>query len=189
MPTIANVVTQLTTLKKRVLLDKEHYEIHEGHAFHADVRDEAMGSGDQIHLVFKTPDTGEIHMVVNASFKTAGYVQIYEDCTYSGGQTGTQVTILNRNRQSSAVSHLLDDYIAAGTFERSGMVMKGISGFGGTLIHDEYNFGEKFDAHLSIRGEEFILNTGTKYGVRAYADAATSACELHLEWYEEGQAW
>ena len=186
MSTIRNVVSELQIIKDRTLLTKEHYEVHEGRSYLANSYDLSMSSGDYIELCFKTPDEGEMHAVFNFRSKDASVMQVFIDCDWSGGQTGTQVPIINRNLQNSIQSFLEDDWRASGVWDPSGMMKEGVSGMDGTLAYERYTFGAHLFSTQESRGrQEAVLNTGTQYCIRVYATASTNAAQLELDWYEE----
>lgn len=178
-----NAVFQLQQIKNRVFTEP-HYQIHEGNSYNVTIDNESMGSGDLLALGFKT-GTGECHMVIGVTSKDAAKLYLYEDATWSGGQTGTQVQIQNRNRRSSNMSNLYDDWRASGVWESSGMVKIGMTGVIGTNIHHLHMFGAKAWEHQQSRGSaEFILDTGTQYAVVLEALVATNAGHVTLNWYE-----
>ena len=178
-----NAVHELQQIKNRVFT-QEHYQIHKGNSFNVVIDDDAMSDGDLLALGFKT-GTGECHLIMGVTSKAAARVTLYEDATWSGGQIGTQVPIYNRNRRSSNMSNLYDDWRESGVWESSGMVKAGMSGIAGTDIHHLHMFGAKAWEHQQARGSaEFVLDTGTQYAIVFEAKADTNAGHISLNWNE-----
>lgn len=175
-------------LGNKLLHDKEHWEIHEGGSFTVSTLDEDMGDGDKINIGFKTPASKSIHMIANFMSKTASHMTIYEGPSWSGTQgSGLAIPIMNRNRQSSNISTLLTNLFEAG-FAASGAVNSDLTGLGGgTILKQKFVFAANPVANPSpIRGQhEWLLSGGTQYAIQVESDAATSAAELELNWYEE----
>jgi hypothetical protein len=169
----------------RELFDHAHWEIHQGNSYIVSVGSftATMASGAYVDLGFKTPDSGEAHVVMGYTAKDAAHMSVYVDCNWSGA-TGTVLPAINRNLQSSNTSFLLNNAVGA-TFVPGGM-MKGMSGFSGALAYERWTFGAKFQTTQSSRGRaEVILQTGTQYGIRLWSDAASNSVQLELDWYEE----
>ena len=178
----------ISGIQARTLFDKEHWEVHEGKLFTAFQVNESMGDGDKINFGFKSPAVGEIHMIADFIAKTAAHMTISEGATFSGGLgSGLAVEVFNRNRQSSNISTLLTNINETG-FSASGALNSDLTGLGGgTAIEQKFVFAARPSMPPITRGRhEWILQTGTVYAVEVEADAATSAAELELNWYEEG---
>ena len=173
---------------EKLLHDKEHWEIHEGESFTAETVNESMGNGDKINIGFKTPATGKtIHMVANFSSKTAAHMSIWEGPTWSGTQgSGLAINIINRNRKSTLTSSLLTNIFDAG-FAVSGTLNSDLTGLGGgTTLKTKWAYAANIGTPSPIRGQhEFLLSGATQYVVEVEADAATSAAQIELNWYEE----
>ena len=174
-------------LGNKLLHDKEHWEIHEGDSYTVNTVNESMGDGDKINIGFKTPASKSIHMIANFTSKTAAHMTVYEGPTWSGALgSGLALPIYNRNRQSSKVSTLLTNIFDAG-FVASGSVNSDLTGLGGgTAIKQKWAYAANVGTPTPSRGQhEWLLSGGTLYAIQVEADAATSAAELELNWYEE----
>jgi len=183
----AHLQAHLSGIKARTLFNKEHWEIYEGNSFTAFQVNEDMGDGDKINFGFKTPTTPEIHMIADFRAKTAAHMTIFEGPTFSGGLgSGLAVPIHNRDRNSATQSTLLTNINETG-FSASGALNSDLTGLGGgTAVWQAFVFAVKnTPAGLSRGKQEFILKTGTIYAIEVEADAATSAAEIELNWYEE----
>lgn len=184
MSTIRNVVNELQNLKT---IDYAHAEIHKGNSFVTSIFDEDMGDNEILVLCFKTPTDKEFHMTFNYAGKLAGHVEVLSAASWSGGQTGTQVEVFNRNQTLNTESTVKDDWTVVGVFETSGMMVKGVSGLAGTKVWETWNFAAKNQGGIpgNLSREEFILAPDTKYAVKYHANAASNAGYLELNWYEE----
>jgi len=174
-------------LGNKLLHDKEHWEIHEGDSYTVETVDEDMGDGDIINIGFKTPAAVSIHMVANFTSKTAAHMTIYEGPTWSGTQgSGVAIPIVNRNRKVTNESTLLTNIYDAG-FVASGSVNSDLTGLGGgTVIKQRWAYAANIGTPSPSRGQhEWLLSGGTQYAIQVETDAATSAAEIELNWYEE----
>lgn len=178
--TMRNVVFELQEIKNRILTEA-HYELHRGNSYNFAIYDNVMSDGDYLSAGFKT-GTGECHMIVDFASKDAARLTLYEDATWSGGQTGTQAIVYNRNRRSSNMSNLYDDWRASGVWESSGMVKVGMSGISGTEIYHIHVYGA-MDWMTGL--EEFVLDTGTQYAVILEAKTDSNAGYMSVNWYEK----
>jgi len=185
MSTLRNVVNELQNLVSK---DYAHAEIHKGKHFVATIFDEAMGDNEILELCFKTPTDKEYHMTINYAGKVAGHVELLGSADWSGGATGEQVEVTNRNQTINSLSTVLDDFIAVGVYESSGMMVKGVSGLAGTTLWESWNFAVKNQGGVAAGGsrDEFILAPDTKYAIKYHANAGSNAGFLELNWYEEG---
>jgi len=192
MPTTVHVVSELQAVKDyasgsraRATFDHSHWEIHQGNSYTTEYDDSSMGANDYFAIGFQTSGSGEVHMLVDFASKAEATVDIIEDAFWSGGQTGIQVDIKNRNRQSSNVSSVLTDWRETGVFEASGNVHVGMSGLVGTTLRQIHGYGPRQAGNVLRGDNEFILQTGTKYAVKLTAVVASNAGSLALNWYEE----
>ncbi len=179
------VKEEIKELKQRTLYDKDHWMTHQSRAFKVSNVSASFASGAYVELCFKTPTTRQIHVVPHFTTKDAAALRIYEDCTWSGGQTGTQVNIIARNRLSTIQSTITDDWRASGAWEVSGTMKQGVSGMSGALVEEKYHVGSQLWISAETRGRnELILKTGMQYCVRLFSAAAGNAGQVELDWYE-----
>jgi len=174
-------------LRTGMSIDTAHKKIHDGKSYLGFTHTGALGDTETMQMCWKTPDTGEWHMIVKYDTKVAAHVELLEGPQWSGGQTGTNAAVFNRNRQSANVSTLLTDWQSSGTFAASGAMHVGVSGLsGGTQIWDSHAYAIKRAPGIKDRGQnEIDLQTGTKYAVRLTSDAASNAAHLQVNWYEK----
>lgn len=173
-----------------VALSLEHHIVHEGTAFISDTVDETLADGENITLVFRTmsaPTTA--HMFFEFTTLIGGYLQVWEDATWTTG-TGGPVPIINRKRETSMTnSGLLEDLTATPLFTASNNILEGIGGIdltGATQIHHLYAWGkkEKFPGGNVRETEGFILKPDTQYAVIFVADGANNKAQVIVNWFE-----
>lgn len=179
------IKTYTSGMRARATYEHSHWEIHQGKSYTVNIADETMGAGDTIALALQTSGAGEIHMFADFGTIAAGHLTVYENADWSGGQTGTQISVYNRNRQSSNTPNVFTQWRASGVMENSGNVQGGMSGVNGTAIAQEYGWGSKFGGNLNRGQHELILKTGTMYAFEVEADAGSNGASLVLNWYEE----
>ena len=180
--------TNIAHMGKKILYNKEHWEIHERESFTAFTVNESMGDGDKINIGFKTPAVGQIHMVADFTSKTAAHMTIFEGATWSGGESsGVALPIYNRYRIKPKDSALLTNINEVG-FSASGALNSDLTGLGGgTALKQKWAYAANIGTPAPQRGKhEWVLQTGTLYAIEVEADAVTSAAQLELNWYEEG---
>lgn len=169
-------------------IDWAHEEIHEGDSYVA-VNDEAtMQDAETINFAFKTPvytTTKEIHMVIDFTSRAGGLLEILEAATWTA-QSGTKYVPINRNRNSSNTSSLLENETTT-TFTAGGVAydVTTILTTNATTIEQIRVFGASNLIAQMHRGRaEFILKSNTTYVVRFTADGNTNGCNLQMTWYE-----
>ena len=170
------------------IIDYAHHEIHGGSSYFIDTYDTDLDTGDTLAICFKTPDTKKwLHMI--ASVETSGSIEysIYEGATITADD-GTDITIWNRNRNSSNTSGILTiesspeageaTLITAGT---------GITAGGDTIKQVIMGSGSN---PATARGgtsrgeEEFILEQNTIYAFIVIGQADNIRITISLSWYE-----
>ena len=144
-----------------------------------------MADNEFMAIGFKTPLTSGMHILVNFTAKAQTNVQILENADWSGGKTGTQVNVYNRNRNSPNVPGLLTDWSISGSWQASGNVHFGMSGLDGTLIHQDIVYGTKQAGNMARGQDEVILKTGTIYAVKFLAQAGSNGGQMIMNFYED----
>jgi len=158
-----------------MMIDYAHHEIHAGsHFIYTDSVE--LGEASQDYLI-TTPDTAKwAHMLFVLDASAIGQFRLYEGADRDGT---TLQTVGNSNRNSS---------VTAGV-----TIHKGTSGgtTDGTLIN-QYKGGSATNQSKGESGsrndEEIILKQNTKYILRVTAFAASTLCNVKLEWYEHTNA-
>ena len=171
--------------RARATFDHAHWENHQGKLFSVEYDDPSLGAAAYIAVAFKSPLTGQIHMYADFSAKAEAILNVIEGASYSGGQTGAQVDILNRNRQSANVGSLLTDWRANSVYEASGNVHVGMSGLAGTIIDNDHVYGTNRGGVKGRGQHEMILQSGTVYAYQLLAVAGSNGGSIKLTWYEE----
>lgn len=161
-----------------------HHEIHAGNSFKVDINTNDLddeGDEDALHISFTTPNTTKwMHLVVEATATGAADLSITEAPT-GGVGGGDDLTIFNRDRNSSTVSGA----ISTGSSTANKMTQDASAPTGGTEIH-HWKFGTgKNKIGGSVRSiEEFILKQNTKYSFRLSSSTDAIIAQLTLHWYE-----
>ena len=160
------------------VIDYAHHEIHSGSHFKAGYQDASMATGDTISLVVVTPNTTKYaHWKLTSQSTGEAIIQVFEACTAT--DSGTSVTVWNRNRNSSKTNTVLVGHTPTlgtpiATARGTKMVERWI---GGT--------GFKEDSGGEHRGDnEFILKANTKYLVLGIAVGDGIKVAIGCDWYE-----
>lgn len=181
------------TVRSFVLDDSTHglttisttrQEIHDGHAFCANIVDTNMGDEATLILAFKTPNSTKMpHPIISWSSKAEAHIELLEAPTWTGG-SGSQYSLYNRRRDSSIQSILLEN--TTGVFIASNKLVKDPTGLtGGSVLWRGYNWGDKKTPTIPNRDEEeWSLKPNTQYAVRLTADAITNAGFFCVVWFE-----
>lgn len=159
-------------------IDYAHHEIHAGSHFKAGYQDVSMATGDTISLVVVTPNsTKYAHWTLTAQSTGEVNIQVFEGATPS--DSGTAVTVWNRNRNSSTANTTLVGHTPTighpiATTRGTKMVEKWI----GSTGFKEAIGGEQ-------RGDsEFILKANTKYLILCIAVSNGIKGSIGCDWYE-----
>jgi len=182
---LAHMGINISGIQARTLYDKGHFEIHSGNSYTLEVNNETMGDNDFFAVGFKTPLTKEMHLFLNFTAKAQTNLQVLENADWSGGKTGAQVAIYNRDRNSPNVPGLLNDYSISGSWQSSGNVHFGMSGLVGTVVAQDIVYGTKQAGNMSRGEHEIILKTGTIYAVKFLAQAGSNGGQMIMNFYEE----
>ena len=171
-------------------IEFEHHEIHDGDMYVAWTLDESIGTGDGSDLVlaFKTNSDAATtiykHMQVSWACKAAAHLDIVEAPTWTA-QTGSDVVIYNRERNSGNTTTVLQNESDAAFTDYNSMIKNPASFAGGTIIWQDYSFaGKKDDSDRSRQGNEIVLKANTTYGIRVVPDAADNGVFLRTNFYE-----
>jgi len=159
-------------------IDYAHHEIHAGSHFKAGYQDASMATGDTISLVFVTPNTTEYaHWTLTSQATGEAIIQIFEGCTAT--DSGTAVTVWNRNRNSShANTTLVGHTPTLGT---------PIATARGTKFSEQWIGGSGFKESVSgsFRGDsEIVLKANTKYLIYGIAVGDGIKVAIGGDWYE-----
>lgn len=167
-----------------VVMDSSHHLIHNGKSFEGFVSEETPGDGDKINIAFKTGTTSSSwHLFPLGASAGAAALRVFEGPDFTDN-TGTSLTVFNRNRQSSNTPDVID---VKANPDETGKMTSGVTfnDATGTKIYEEY-FGSDKDAGGQSRGErEIVLASDTFYVVEIEAKEADLAyISLNVNWYE-----
>jgi len=178
----AAIIDPTTNTQVAIIFD--HHMIHAGCSFHSDTTDLTMGLNETLILAFKTPPSRKVH--INLGFVTTGdaHLDIIEAPTWTN-QTGTLIPIYNRNRNSAAVSNILEDQGQASFVASENLNLNPTGLTGGTILNQFYTFGEV--QKVLAGGEEnqvWVLDQDTQYAIRLVSDVGSNKGQIILNWYE-----
>jgi hypothetical protein len=157
----------------RPTIDSNHYMIHAGKSYHLISANASVASSSTCTIAITVPATGEIHAYFGVSTNGPLKTEIYESPTISGG---TAITAYNRDRDSTNAATLTA--VKDPTITTTGNVLlaigrTGTGGVGKTQIGGD-----------SPITSEWILGAGKTYIYRITSQAAATAIDLGLDWYE-----
>lgn len=167
-----------------MVVDSAHHEVHEGCAYLATLLNTSMASGSTSIIAFKTPNTTtQLHFIFEFASKAEAHMELIEGPTWSTG-SGSQLSIINRDRNSADTSLVLED--TGGGFTATSNLISDPTTFTGTSILEvPYTWSTKqADTGKGRDLSEFILKQNSTYGLRLIADAASNAGQITLNWYE-----
>jgi len=115
-----------TITRALVMIGYAHKELHDGRMFHVGVSQSVTDTNNITALVFSTPLAGgrEIHLVAHGSADDAVEYKLIETPSVDEAEGTSQLTIYNKNRNSSNLSGLFDADPVKGTggvFEWTGV--------------------------------------------------------------------
>ncbi len=159
----------------------EHHEIHSGSMYSVSVVDVDLDGGDTMSLTFKVPDTTkEIHIVVHASNSSKSIFKILEGPTVDT-TTGTELTIYNRNGQSSNESILMHPNL----LDTSIIVQNiGITDSGTVLDPIIIGTGKNKGSGETRGSLERICTQNTIYTFIIIGISDNGGASLEIVWYE-----
>jgi hypothetical protein len=172
------------------IVDYPHHEIHHGESYHASFHNiTASTDGHRSAIGFVTSATAkEMHLVVSGSASAPADIIIVEAPTIDD-DTGTQMAIYNRNRNSSNTS-LTTDISAAPTANTVETYVEAelATLAGGTEV-EQFNMivgaGNQAVGGDSRGQEEWVLDQGVLYMIIITNNGANANDhEIHLNWYE-----
>lgn len=156
------------------VIDYSHHEIHAGSHYYIQGFLE-LGSGVSHSVSIVTPDTAKYSHFLYAINSTGICTTEFFEGVSGGGTSGTVVTILNNNRNSTKVSGMVltsNVTPATGYVTRLEYAKWGADGF-----KDNIGGG-------SGRDDELILKRNTKYVRRFLSGAASNIIQFKASWYE-----
>jgi len=188
-PTVVQIVDKHNTFSAGIddstatlqTIEYPHHEIHEGNAFIAFAQ-ATINSDATITIVIKTPNTAKWFHIVPFSRATGeANLCVYEGSTVDA-ETGSQLDIFNRNRNSSTESGSIDTSTATPTPNKA--TLDPTIGALGTCIYAEHFGSGQVTGGASVNRNEFDLAPNTVYSFQITSEAASNDCDLILNWYE-----
>lgn len=173
--------------KEITRIDWDHHEIHDGDTFQVFFEDITLGDNDTINFAFKTPalTTKEIHMVIEYATKVGGQLTVLEAATWTA-KSGTAITPINLNRNSSKTSEILGNETTT-TFTTANELAVNVTTIlttNATTVESDAVYGSKWSSGSSRGMKELILKAATTYVVLFTAEGASNFGHLKLRWYE-----
>ncbi len=173
---------------KLAVLTYDHHELHDGNMFSCHYVQEVSDTNDRTIIALKTPNTTkEVHIIAHVAATAAADFLFYEAPTIAAA-VGTNLTIYNRNRNSSNTSTVLstkDATVNKATYF-SETDMGQVSG-GTELYHEHIGAGKTGKAVSgSSRGvNEWVLLKNTIYSFELKSeDVNDNVHHVELVWYE-----
>lgn len=166
----------------KIWIDFPHHELHEGAAFTAFHAAGSKNDGDKINIYIKTPNTTtRLHMYTEWSASGAAYFRILEAPTVTANTGTNAVAVINRERNSSTASTVVDNATspAANKYGKDVTITND-----GTKVWEEFSGAAKSAAGSGRSTNEFILKANTAYCFEAESDASSLVLAMTLSWYE-----
>lgn len=156
----------------------EHFMTHEGKHYISAHFFDAVASGSNAVVLFRTPTDKYTHMVFSADSSAGAKITIYENSTRTY-VAGNILSAINRNRPSSNVSGFQQIcHTPAGV--ETGDVMVPTQKMGTSGNPNATAPGENRDAN------EYVLDLDTVYAVEVESEANGTDINIGLDWYETG---
>lgn len=164
------------------VINREHYEIHEGMSFSTYTYDAAMNITEEITIAFKTPNTAnKLHVISLASSIGGSIFEALEAPTITV-DTGADLMVYNRKRDSTNTSGILT--IETTPEEGKATLDPTITADGTVLDADLMGSGNTKQGGASRATGEWILEPDTIYAFRVTSLSNSNSCNLKLIWYE-----
>ncbi len=163
-------------------INSVHKKTHDGQAFTTYHNDSSLGNGSSINIYFETSAvSGECpHIIYDIHGSDDFDFYILEDPTVTGN-TGTQIDIYNKNRQSATTSSVSDNSTSPVVNKASANVT--VTDDGTLVLLDSISIGHKMGGSVGF-DREFILKPSTKYVFRLTSRGTTIRAHINLDWYE-----
>lgn len=167
------------TLKIRTSV---HEYIHDGKTFTAYHNDASLANGSSINIYFETSATsGECPHIIFDIHGSGDYdFDVLEGPTVTSN-TGTQIDLFNKNRQSANTSNVSDNSTSPVLNKATSDVT--ITDDGTVLLLDYISLGHKMGGSIGF-DREFILKPSTKYVFRLTSRGVAISAHINLDWYE-----
>jgi len=173
-----------------VILDQDHFQIHEGNSFSTWYEQEVSDTGDESIIAFKTSGTTKwVQIIMTVSASSSADAHIIEAPNIVDN-TGAPLVVFNRDRNSATTSTIIDTSQNPDVTGQAMFFTEVTQGnvTGGTNIahvHLQGGAGPKAVGGDSRGTEEWILKQNTLYAfVVESLDMNDNVHLLELDWYE-----
>lgn len=166
-----------------VSITNDHHKINSGKKFCAFASSDAAAS---LNISLKTPATGAVHLVASFASESKAHLTIEEGGSWTTN-TGTVFAPINKDRNSSSTSGLLEDKTATPAFTAGGVLVGVTSPSGGDIVMQSYSFGERqsgMNSGSQCESDEIVLEAGQTYSIILTSDDGSKGLHLYVEWYE-----
>lgn len=162
-------------------IDYAHHEIHAGSAFVLSATDLDLDTAQVLSIAFTTPNTAKyFHVVASGSNTSNSEWEILEGPTITV-DTGSDLVIYNRNRNSLAASGALN----IKTVPAAGATLTPTITVDGTILEAEtIGAGKNQSTGVTRSDAEWILKPNTTYAFRITGLADNGTASVRLFWYE-----
>lgn len=155
-----------------------HHEVHHGRSFTVVT---TVAAGASRSLSFKTGTTKQLHLVIGYASESTAHIE-YKEGVAITATTGTEILIINRDRNSATISTVLQN--KSGSFVADNKILIDATTVGGTVISTHVNWSDK-KYGASRRGlGEYILKEDTQYEFILTSDDGAKGLHIELNWYE-----
>ena len=166
-----------------MFIDYEHHEVHSGSSYLVSVSDADLDTAEVLSVCFKTPNTTKwIHLTFALETSVKSTLSLNEGVTVTTN-SGTSVTAINHNRNSSNTSGVIDYATtpAAGNVTKNGTITAD-----GTVLLTGTTAGSRTDQIVSslTHNQEFVLKQNTGYCISITSNADNNVADIRLDWYE-----
>ncbi len=185
-----DIITIDPATRNLVILDQDHFQIHEGNSFSTWYEQEVSDTGDETIIAFKTPDTTKwVQIIMTVSTSSSADAHIVEAPAIVDN-TGAPLSVFNRNRNSATTSTIIDtsqnpDVTGQAMFFTEVTQGNVTGGTNLAHVHLQGGAGPKAVGGDSRGTEEWVLKQNTLYAfVIESLDMNDNVHLLELDWYE-----
>lgn len=172
------------------VINYEHHEVHSGSSFMANYSNDVTNIGEMTVIAFNTPNTTKwAHLVFSADATAGATFALYEAPSIDPDE-GTQLTIYNRNRNSSTASTVTSIETVpvvnkATSFNETQAASANITTTTRLVYHIIGSGGNQPTAGQTRGQTEFVLKQNTQYAVVMSSLTNDDASHtITLSWYE-----
>jgi len=159
-----------------VIINGEHHKIHEGNSYVSSNTID-LGNSASHNIIIHTPnEETEHHLLFDLDTEAECSYIIYEDITVSASLSGTQISSINRNRNSTKTSNVIN---------YQGALTGNINRSGATTILDRHLGSSRNIGGTERALNEFEFKPNKKYNIRVLNEVTTNNFIGYvINWYE-----